>query len=152
MTRYGGTSTATSYETLWTRWAALASSVISGSESSPTRTTTRSYGSTVLRPGAATIGSEPSTGPHWTSTMSIGSRLLRASERRPSIIILPINRQSSVRPSKAMPGRPEVGLPPDVAEDPLSGAFFRLRKSKGTSLLRRARVFADGVDHAFIGQ
>ena len=57
---------ATSYETLWTRWAARPSSDISGIESSPATTMTRSYGSTVLRPGASTIGSEPSTGPHWT--------------------------------------------------------------------------------------
>ena len=85
--------------TLWTLWADRSASVTSGSESSPAMTSTRSYGSTDLSPGAGASGSEPSIGAHCTSTIAIGSRLLSASDSRPSTSIRPTRRQSSVSPS-----------------------------------------------------
>src|SRR6187402_2600097 len=109
----------------------------------------RSYGSTDFRPGAGASASESSIGAQVTSTISIGSRLLSASDMRPAMIILPTRRHSSVRPSNMTPWPTVRG---GEASAPLSGAFLRFRKSNGTSLLRRARVLADGLDHTGIGE
>src|SRR5918993_1385690 len=87
----------------------------------------RSYGSTLLRPGAGSSGEEPSGGPHVTSEIARASRLLSASVRRPEIIIRPRRRQSSVM---AMNGTPRTfpgcfgGSPaPAVGETPPERLF-----------------------------
>ena len=63
----------------------------------------RSYGSTLWSRGPAASSPEPSIGAHWTSAIGIASRLLSASESRPSTCIRPTSRHSSVSPSKATP-------------------------------------------------
>src|SRR4051794_25064302 len=105
---------------------------------------TRSYGSTDLSPGAGASASESSIGAQVTSTIAIGSRLFSASDMRPWIIIRPTRRHSSVRPSNASPS--STGADGVAAAAP-SGAFFRFRKSNGTSFLRRSGILADGLHH-----
>ena len=51
MTRNGGASRATSYDTLWTLWAAFSDSVSSGIDPSPASTRIRSYGSMLSQAG-----------------------------------------------------------------------------------------------------
>src|SRR5215212_2273581 len=115
----------------------------------------RSYGSTLRSPGAGENSPEPSIGAHWTSLISIASRLFSASDKRPSTCIRPTSRHSSVRPSNATPdltfadclsaAAPSAGLP-------FPGAFLRRRKLSGTLLLCLEAVLADRLDDGCVRQ
>src|SRR3954447_3693221 len=153
MTRYGGTSRATSYETLWTLFAARSPSLTGGSVSSPAITMIRSYGSTAFNPGAGSSGASPSRGAQRTSSIVIGSRLFRGSDRRAFGTITPTIRPSAARPSNGIRRPPDAT--PGAAAPPAAGTtggFLRFRKSNGTSLLRRAAVGPDQLHDAGVGE
>src|SRR5215212_5131311 len=115
----------------------------------------RSYGSTLRRPGAGENSPEPSIGAHWTSLISIASRLFSASESRPSTCIRPRSRHSSVRPSNATPDRTfAAGLSPVVTSAglPSRDRFLRRRKFSGTLLLGLEAVLPDRLDNSGVGE
>src|SRR4051812_48300568 len=158
MIRNGGSSSATSYATLWTLRALRSASVSGARLSSPDVTRIRSYGSTLLRPGAGSRVS-PSGGPQSTSTIAIASRLLSASDRRPPTCITPTSRQSSVSAVNATPRAAADGRPPALAPGavPFAPAWSpdrRFRNPNGTRslLLGPARAVADGVDDGRVGE
>src|SRR3954468_5982253 len=154
MIRNGGSSSATSYATLWTLRALRSDSVSGGRLSSPEVTRIRSYGYTLLSPGAGSSVS-PSGGPHSTSEIVIASRLFSASESLPLISIRPASRQSSVRAPNGTPRTGAFAPRPGATAPLLSTAAppFFFRKPNGTrSLLRLAAVLADRVDDRRVGE
>src|SRR6187402_87119 len=82
--------------------------------------------------------------------MVIASRLLSASERRPTMSISPTMRHSSVTPSNGTPRPDRFGAAVGSLADAAASGLRLRRKSNGTLLLRRAGVLADRLDHTAV--